>query len=138
MHALMHPPDPQFIADFACSWSESQRRQVLRPHWEDRSGLTDSEEINLREQFDGAMEWLLTLELACSTSYLDLEETKAQVTNDMRLLLATSPAVARFIDDYDYFGVRFLASRLAIALHGLPPCRPRRLCRRNAPLLRRS
>src|SRR5262249_45134087 len=109
------------IADFARSWSENQRRQVLRPHWEDRSGITDSEEINLREQFDGVMEWLLALELAGSTGYLDLEETTARVTSDMRLLLATSPAVAHFIDDYDYFGVCFLASRLDIALHGLPP-----------------
>jgi hypothetical protein len=80
MHAFMHPPDPQFIANFAWSWSESQWRQVLRPHWEDRRGITGAEEINLREQVDGTMEWLLALELACSTGYLDLADTRAQVT----------------------------------------------------------
>jgi hypothetical protein len=39
MHALMHLPEPQFIADFAWSWSEDQRLQVLHPHWEEQSGL---------------------------------------------------------------------------------------------------
>src|SRR5947208_3247485 len=120
MNALLKPPDPQFIADFvSSSWSESRRRRVLRPHWEDPSGITDSKEINQRQQFDGVMEWLLTLELACSTEYLGLKDTKKRVTCNMRELLVL-PAVARFIDDYDYFGVRFLASRLGLTLCGLP------------------
>src|SRR5437868_15532275 len=120
MNALLKPPDPQFIADFvSSSWSESRRRRVLRPHWEDRSGITNPEEIKLRERFDRVMGWLLTLELACSTEYLGLKDTRKRVTDDMRKLLAL-PSVARFIDDYDYFGVRFLTSRLDIALCGLP------------------
>lgn len=120
MNALLNPPDLQCIADFASSsWSESQRRRVLRPHWEDRSEITHLEEIKLREQCGRAMQWLLTLELACSTEYLGLKDTKKRLTCDMHKLLAL-PAVARFIDDYDYVGVRFLASRLGVALCGLP------------------
>lgn len=54
-HALMHLPEPQFIADFAWSWSEAQRLHVLRPHWEEQSGITEAE-INLRKQCDRTME----------------------------------------------------------------------------------
>jgi hypothetical protein len=43
--------------------------------------MTEAEEINLREQCDGTMEWLLVLELACATGHLHVEETKARVTS---------------------------------------------------------
>jgi hypothetical protein len=43
--------------------------------------MTEAEEINLREPFNGTMEWLLALELACATGYLNVEETKARVTS---------------------------------------------------------
>lgn len=91
--------------------AEPDRRRVLRPHWEDPDGITDQRDLNIRRGFDMALNQLAALEFAVSTGYLPLKAAAAKVDRQTRELL-TSRAVARFIDDYDYFQIRFLANRL--------------------------
>jgi hypothetical protein len=100
--------------------SEPERRRVLRPHWEDPAGITDKTDLRLREGFDWALNQLAALELAASTGYLSHSKATGQVGHQMKKLLQ-SRAVARFIDDYDYFQVRFLASRMDLQEFKLPP-----------------
>jgi hypothetical protein len=89
--------------------SEPERRRVLRPHWEDPDGITDEDDIALRRGFDLALNRLAALELGVSTGYLSLEAAAGSIEHPVRSLFK-SRAVARFIDDYDYFQVRFQAA----------------------------
>ena len=102
--------------------SEPQRRRVLRPHWEDPEGITDEGDIALRKGFDLALNQFAALELGVSTGYLSLEAAAGTIEHSVHDLFK-SRAVARFIDDYDYFQVRFLASRIDLKDFRLP-CLP--------------
>jgi hypothetical protein len=99
--------------------SEHERRRVLRPHWEDPDGITDEADIALRRGFDLALNRLAALELGVSTGYLSLEAAAGSIEHPVRNLFK-SRAVARFIDDYDYFQVRFLAARIDLKDFRLP------------------
>lgn len=98
--------------------AEPMRRRVLRPHWEDPEGITNPGDIALRQGFDCALYQLAALELGISTGYLSHAAT-GRIDDRMRELLK-SRAVARFIDDYDYFQVRFLANRINLTEFKLP------------------
>ena len=98
---------------------ESERRRVLRPHWEDPEGIRDPSDIAIRRGFDLALYELSALELGAATGFLSQAAAAEQIAGSMRELL-TSRAVARFIDDYDYFQVRFLVNRLQLADFKLP------------------
>lgn len=99
--------------------SEPERRRVLRPHWEDPAGITSQTDLGLRKGFDWALNQLAALELAASTGYVSHTTATGQVGQQMKKLLQ-SRAVARFIDDYDYFQIRFLASRMDLPEFKLP------------------
>jgi hypothetical protein len=99
--------------------AEPDRRRVLRPHWEDPEGITDQRDIAIRRGFDLALNQLAALEFSISTGFLPLEMAVSKI--DPRLLeLLKSRAVARFIDDYDYFQIRFLANRIGLREFKLP------------------
>jgi len=84
--------------------------RILRPHWEDSSGIYDAREMRLRDGFDKALGRLMLFELAAETGFSGEEIIVAEVTERFSRLLR-SPAVTRFIDAYYYFGVRFAAGR---------------------------
>jgi hypothetical protein len=92
---------------------EPRRRRVLRPHWEDPRGITDPGDIALRQGFSSALYQLAALELGASTGYLELTAVAGEFDRRMRELLK-SRAVARFIDDYDCFQIRFLIDRISL------------------------
>ena len=66
---------------------ESERRRVLRPHWEDP--VTNQRDIDLRQGFDAALNQLAALELAVSTGYLPLKAAKAKIDPRMLKLLTS-------------------------------------------------
>ena len=98
---------------------EPERRTVLRPHWEDPAGVRSKRDIDTRRGLDAAFNRLAALELAISTGFLSREAAIAAIAPTM-LGLLKSRAVARFIDDYSYFQVRLLASRIGGAEIKLP------------------
>lgn len=98
---------------------ESKLWQVLRPHWEDPQGITDQSDIALRRGFGLALNRLAALELGFSTGYLSLDSASEKIEPPVRDLLK-SRAVAKFIDDYDYFQIRFLAARIELKEFKLP------------------
>ena len=99
--------------------AEPDRRRVLRPHWEDPDGIKDPRDIAIRRGFDSALNQLAALEFSVSTGYLHFKTAASTIDRQTRELLA-SRAVARFIDDYDYFQVRFLANRIDLTEFKLP------------------
>jgi|GEM_PF-437022 len=98
---------------------EPERRRILRPHWEDPEGITDPRDLAIRHGFDLALNQLAALEFSISTGFLSLETAGAGIDPRLRELLA-SRAVARFVDDYDYFQIRFLVNRLRLREFRLP------------------
>ncbi len=92
-------------------FAEPKLRRVLRPHWEDPAGAPEGDSVVLRQGFDSALNQLAALELGVSTGYLGHADAAGEVKHQLRKLLE-SRAVARFIDDYDYFQVRFLMNRI--------------------------
>jgi hypothetical protein len=98
---------------------ERELRRVLRPHWEDPDGIRAPADIAIRRGFDWALYQLSALELGVSTGYLHLSAADGKIDHRMRKLLK-SRAVARFIDDYDYFQIRFLANRISLTEFKLP------------------
>jgi hypothetical protein len=98
-------------------WDDQKKRRVFRPHWEDREGITSDEEILWREELARLLDRLLGIELAISTGCRQRDDEEPNVVR-VRGLLET-PAIARFIGDYDIFGVRFLVARYGISLPGL-------------------
>ncbi|MBN1568025.1 MAG: patatin-like phospholipase family protein [Acidobacteria bacterium] len=97
--------------------SEAERRRLLRPHWE--GPILTRSETQLRDRTDNALDFLALLELAVEVGAITIETATAQIRPEWQSLLA-SPAVASFIDDYDYFGVRFLLSRIQLKDFPLP------------------
>lgn len=89
-------------------------KRILRLHWEDEKGVGDRDEIDLRDGFDNELQWLTLLELAAETGYLTKADIESELSSSTRSLLMT-PAAGRFVDAYLYFGIRFLAVRMAIA-----------------------
>jgi hypothetical protein len=107
--------------------SEQQRATYLRPHWKDPEGITKKEEIGFRESFDQVLEYLQLIELGIETGYFSLDALRTEVEREMAPLVS-SPAVCRYIYDYEFLPVRFLASRFGLALGtaplAVPPINP--------------
>jgi hypothetical protein len=84
--------------------------------------ITDPQEIEFRESFDEALEELQLLELAVMCGYLPLEIVEPEARAAFATLLAT-PQARKYLSNYDYLLVRFLAARLREDLR-LPPVTP--------------
>src|SRR5689334_14190977 len=91
---------------------EGDLRKVLRPHWEDKFAGFGKREIDLRGRFDEAFERLRLFELASEVGYLPEEESREEASQGLAGFFQ-SPAVARYVDAYFGFGVRFAAGRFA-------------------------
>lgn len=94
--------------------SEAMRARFLRPHWD--SQVDDPREIEVRDSFDEALTEMQLLELAIQTGYLDLTTTVRDHARNLINQLLWSPSAVRFIADYDYITVRFLAARVGVDL----------------------
>jgi hypothetical protein len=91
------------------SLAEERLSWLLRPHWE--IGVANQEEIRFRDECDQWLTRLLHLELLVSCDELPVADLSRILPPNARAALERLP-VQRFIDDYNYFGVRFLHSRL--------------------------
>jgi len=84
---------------------------VLRAHWTD--DITDQDEIDLRESLDQALTHLQLLELAIEMGYLPLEAVREQARTQLSELL-WSEAARKFVQDYEYLSVGYLATRVDV------------------------
>lgn len=94
-------------------------KKVLKPHWE---AVPSARADELRASFDAAFTALQLADLAIMTKYVRREDIETPARMAFDRLLSTASA-RRFVDDYDYVGVRYLAARLDIDL-ALVPVRP--------------
>lgn len=84
---------------------------ILRPHWE--ASVEGDATIQQRTDTDEWLDLLLRLELLIAAGVAPLLQAETLIPQSARDGLALPP-VQRFIDDYDYFGVRFLAARIGL------------------------
>lgn len=80
------------------------------------------EEVALRESFDEALTPLQLLELAISTGYVSVESARL-LARRLLIELLWPKCVRKYVEGYDYIGVRILAERVGIDL-GLKSIRP--------------
>ena len=92
---------------------ESDLTQLFRPHWRDPHGITSDEEMKLRDSFDEALTQLQLTELAVSMGYVPVDAVRADVRAQLSTLL-WSTAARRFVQDYDYLSVGYLATRVGV------------------------
>lgn len=85
--------------------------RILRPHWE--TGVDNPKELRQRDECDAWLGRLTLAELLVSTGNLPQAMLEEALSPECRKTLS-HPAVQRFIDDYDYFGVRFLLARAGV------------------------
>lgn len=97
----------------------AELRVVLRPHWSE--AITEPDQVRIRDSFDAALTHLQILELAVETGYLREDDVQEEARTGL-LSLLWSPAARRFVNDYDYIAVDFLAARFGVA--GLRDVRP--------------
>jgi hypothetical protein len=111
--------------------NEAELRKRLRPHTEVGFGPDETHRIETRRRLDVALGTLTRLEIAYQLEIpapsLPLTETK-----DILQPLFTSEAFLRYVNFYLYFGVRFLAGRLAGDEHRLE-LPPERLSKQEFP-----
>jgi hypothetical protein len=92
---------------------ELDRRRILRVHAE--AGFDqerEAESIQQRSRFDAALGALTVLEIAYQVKIVTQAEQPAPELEDLTKLFA-SQAVLRYVNAYLYFGIRFLAGRVA-------------------------
>lgn len=94
-------------------------KRVFQAHWE---RIPTERAAKLRASFDSALTSLMLADLAIMTGYVRRVDIEGPVRSAFQRLLSSEPA-RRYIDDYDYVAVRFLASRFGIDL-GLSPAEP--------------
>lgn len=110
-------------------WPEVRRSRVLRPHADAGFGPDELQEMEQRRRLDAALGALTFLEIACETSIIRGAEPQGsplaaieefcgagQFLNTLALLKDTlfhSQAFLHYVNAYLYFGIRFLAGRIA-------------------------
>jgi hypothetical protein len=104
------------LNDLAAKHGEDRRR-ILRPHDDVGMGPDDGEIISMRRRLDEALAALTRWEIASQLGLYNLNSTGtakylARVANDFSTLIQ-SDAFLCYLDVYLYFGVRFLAGRIA-------------------------
>lgn len=92
-------------------------RTVLRPHFEDRKGITDPKEIETRDALDQALTVPQLYELAVQTGYLPAELVREPAREILTELL-WSPAARDFVAAYDYLSIPMLAARVGVSGFG--------------------
>jgi hypothetical protein len=99
-----------FLADLAGK-EEWERRQLLRPHAEAGFGPEERAGIGQRRRLDVALGALTRLEIAHQLEIpaATISEAKGEILSK----LFRSEAFLRYVNVYLYFGVRFLAGRVA-------------------------
>jgi hypothetical protein len=97
-------------------------QHILRAHWKSELGVTDPDEIEIRDSFDELLTTLQILELSVESGYLT-EDDVIGVAREQLLRALWSQAACSFVDHYDYLAVRFLAARCRVDL-GLPEVVP--------------
>lgn len=107
---------------------ELEIRRILRPHEE--AGFTDQAEADARDKrrrLDAALDALMLFEIGCEAGLLEQSDSPLHANSDL-IRLFDSEGFLRYANAYLYFGVRFLAGRLAppswfISSQPLPPPR---------------
>ena len=100
------------VKEFA-DMPEQERRRILRPHSE--AGFNRKQEagsIEQRRRLDAVLGALTLLEIAYQVGIVTEAELPAPELGNLRELFK-SEALLRYINAYLYFGIRFLAGRVA-------------------------
>jgi hypothetical protein len=90
--------------------NEKRLAAYLRPHWEK---VPNDEANGVRAEFDAELDDLGLVELAVETGYLRADQLGDDVRGRLRRL-AASPAVRKYVVDYDFVPVMYLAHRLGV------------------------
>lgn len=101
---------------------EAVYRLLVRMFRYHSTPVTSPKEIAIRESFDEALTPIQLLEISIECGYLSLSDAKVEAQSQFQSLVFAKP-MKKFIADYDYFLVRFLAARIGYDL-GLPPVEP--------------
>ena len=92
--------------------SETKLRRILRPHTEARFNLEDdAQAVDQRRRLDAALGALTQLEIAYQVGVVN-EPVQLPGLDHLKKLFE-SEAILRYVNSYLYFGVRFLAGRVA-------------------------
>src|SRR5271157_390490 len=94
--------------------SEEERGRLLRPHLE--AGFTwksDPELMARRNRLDEVLNALTTLEVGCQLGLVTSPLEMAPELSGLQLLFRESAAFTRYANAFLYFGIRFLAGRIA-------------------------
>ena len=118
---------------------EAKRRSILRPHSEAGFALEDgAEQIQQRLRLDQALGALTVLEIAYEVGIVTETELPAPDVENLKTLF-DSEALLRYVNAYLYFGIRFLAGRIApfdwVNVAALPEPRTRNSNDRNFPFV---
>ena len=92
---------------------DDELAHFFRAHWKDPEGVRHKGEMNVRDSFDEALTHLQLLELAVEMGYVPLDAIKEQARQQFSELL-WSDAARKFVWDYDYLSVGYLASRIGV------------------------